>query len=174
MTAPDFLALLLAALAKIIPGYAEMTDVDCEANLALARSMFEAFQPADALEAVQAANAVAAGLAAMDSFTRAARPGLSDQTVTRLRSSALAAGRVFDVAVRARGGEQPPARTRPQSSRAAASRTPAVPTSQARHRAELPLPIPGLADAAVPASRRQVWSGTTALTPLQPTVLPPD
>ena len=89
--------------------------------------MFEAFQPADALEAVQAANAVAAGLAAMDSFTRAARPGLSDQTVTRLRSSALAAGRVFDVAVRARGGEQPPARTRPQSSRAAASRTPAVP-----------------------------------------------
>ena len=26
MTAPDFLALLLAALAKIIPGYAEMTE----------------------------------------------------------------------------------------------------------------------------------------------------
>jgi hypothetical protein len=173
MTAPDLLALLLAALAKIIPGYAEMNEADRAANLALARTMFEASQPADALEAVQAANAVAAGLAAMDSFARAARPGLSDQTVTRLRSSALAAGRVFDVAVRARGGEQPPARTRPQS-RAAASRTPAVPTSQARHRAELPLPIPGLADAAVPASRRQVWSGTTALTPVQPTVLPPD
>ena len=173
MTVPDFLALLLAALAKIIPGYAEMTDVDCEANLALARSMFEAFQPADALEAVQAANAVAAGLAAMDSFARAARPGLSDETVMRLRTNALATGRVFDAAVRARGGEQSPARGKPQS-RAAASRTPVVPPSQVRHRAELPLPIPGLADAAVPASRRQVWSGTTALTPLQPTVLPPD
>jgi hypothetical protein len=173
MTTPDLLALLLAALAKTIPGYAEMSDADREANLTLARSLFEAFQPADALEAARAAQAVAASLAAMDSFARAARPGLSDETVVRLRSNALATGRVFDVAVRARGGEQPSARTRPQS-RAAASRTPVTPASQVRHRADLPLPVPGLADAVLQASRRTVWRGTTALTPVQPTVLPPD
>ena len=173
MTTPDFLALLLAALAKTIPGYAEMSGADRGANLTLARTLFEAFQPADVLEAARAANAVAAGLAAMDSFARAARPGLSDETVMRLRSNALATGRVFDAAVRARGGELPPARARPQS-RAAASRTPVVPPSQVRHRAELPLPVPGLADAVLQASRRTVWRGTTALTPVQPTVLPPD
>ena len=72
MTTPDFLALLLAALAKTIPGYAEMSDADRDANLTLARTLFEAFQPTDPLEAARAANAVAAGLAAMDSFARAA------------------------------------------------------------------------------------------------------
>lgn len=173
MTTPDLLALLLAALTKAIPGYAEMSDADRAANLTLARAMFEAFQPADALEAVRAVNAVAAGLAAMDGFARAAKPGLSDETVVRLRGNALATGRVFDTAVRTRGGDQSPARTRPQQSRAA-SHPPVVPASQVRHRAELPSLIPGLADAVMQASRRADWRGTTALTPVQPTVLPPD
>ena len=47
------------------------------------------------MEAAEAARAVAAHFAAMDSFARAARPGVADEKAVRLRANALAAGRMF-------------------------------------------------------------------------------
>ena len=114
MTTPEFLALLLAAVAKMVPDDAGMSDADRAASLSIARTLFEAFEPADPLAAAQAAHAVAACLAAMDSFARAARSGVPDEKAIRLRSNALAAGRVFDAAVRVRRGKQLPARAEPQ------------------------------------------------------------
>jgi hypothetical protein len=174
MTTPEFLSLLLAALAKVIPGYAEMNDAGRKTALSMAHSLFEAFQPTDALEAARAAHAVAASLAAMDSFARAAKPDVSDEKVVRLRSNALAAGRVFDAAVRAsRPEQQRPSRDQARP-RAASPRPHIVPASQVRHRAEPSLPLAVLADTAPQASRRSDWRHSTALTALQPTVLPFD
>jgi hypothetical protein len=62
----------------------------------MARTLLEAWQPADVMEAAVATRAFAAHLAAMDSFARAAKPGMSDESVIRLRGNAIAAGRVFD------------------------------------------------------------------------------
>ncbi len=173
MTTQAFLAMLLAAIAKVVPDDAGMSDADRAARLSMARTLFEAFQPADPLAAAQAAHAVAACLAAMDGFARAARPGVPDEKAVRLRSNALAAGRVFDAALRVRRGNQQPARAEPQP-RTPAPRSPvAAPASQTRHRAEFPKPVPGLADAVTQASQRAGWHGTTALTAVQPTIAAP-
>ena len=93
---PVWVDLLMQARAQAMPGGAAAA----EENLAFARLLFEAMQPADAAEAALAARAIAAHAAAMDGFARAARPGLSDETVIKLRTNALAAGRVYDSACR--------------------------------------------------------------------------
>jgi hypothetical protein len=173
MTTPAFLTLLLAAVAKAVPDDAAMSDADRAAGQSMARLLFEAFQPADPLAAAQAAQAVAACLAAMDGFARAARPGVPDEKAVRLRCNALAAGRVFDAALRLRRRSQPSAPTQPQPRAAAPRSSAAAPASQLRHRAELPMPVPGLADVPTQASPRSGWHGTTALTSAQPTIATP-
>jgi hypothetical protein len=94
-----FVALLIDSLVLMVPGSEDDTR---ETRRDLARLMFEAYQPKDAIEAMAAARAVAAHCAAMDSFNRAMRPGLSDDTVMRLRINGLAAGRSVEAALRAR------------------------------------------------------------------------
>ena len=96
MTNPAFLALLIDALAKTIPADPDQNAAGREAGLAMARTLLEAWQPADAMEAALAARAIAAHFAAMDSFARAAKPGVSDEKAVRLRVNAIAAGRMFD------------------------------------------------------------------------------
>ncbi len=64
--------------------------------VAFARMLLEAWEPSDAMEAALAVRAIAAHLAAMDGFARAAKPGVSDETAVRLRANAMAAGRQFD------------------------------------------------------------------------------
>jgi hypothetical protein len=103
-TPPDhlfasFVALLLDTLAKIVPG----NDDDPNARTArrnIARVLFDAFQPGDAIEAALAARAVAAHHATMDGYARAAQSGVSDERAIRLRASAIAASRSFDVVLR--------------------------------------------------------------------------
>ena len=106
MITQAFLALLLDTLAETIPA-----GQDREAGLAIARALLEALRPADAKEAAQAARAIAAHFAAMDGFARAAKPGMSDETVIKLRSNALAASRLSDALVRPRQQPQPTADT---------------------------------------------------------------
>jgi len=172
MTTPEFLSLLLAALAKVIPGYADMNEADRNTALIMARTLFEAFQPADVLEAARAAQAVAANLAAMDNLARAAAPGVGDATAIRLRNNAFAAARLFDAAVQARRKEQQQSARATPHPRTATSRPPVAPASPLRHRAELPLPIGGLAETVVQGSRRPDWRHSTALAAIQPTVVP--
>ncbi|HME22257.1 MAG TPA: hypothetical protein VKI44_13105 [Acetobacteraceae bacterium] len=83
------------ALAATVPaGPADSQETRDETRQA-ARELLESLHPDDPADAQLAALAVAASQAAMDSFARAARPGISDDTATRLRSSALAAGRAY-------------------------------------------------------------------------------
>jgi hypothetical protein len=95
MTIDAFITLLIGTLVRTIPATADQTEGDRAANLSIVRTMIEAFHPADPTEAAEAARAVAAHFAAMDSFARAARPGVADEKAVRLRASALAAGRLF-------------------------------------------------------------------------------
>jgi hypothetical protein len=94
-----FIAMLINTLAAMVPGN---DDDSKETRRGIAQLMFEAYQPRDAIEAMAAARAVAAHHAAMDNFSRAAQPGISDATVVRLRANALAAGRSVEAMLRAR------------------------------------------------------------------------
>jgi hypothetical protein len=164
MITQAFLALLLDTLAETIPA-----GQDREAGLTIARALLEALHPADAEEAGRAARAIAAHFAAMDGFARAAKPGMSDETVIKLRSNALAASRLSDALVRPRQQPQPMPNTESHPLGSAAA-NPSMPASKVRHRAELPLSIAGLPDTLERTTRRAAWRSETALAPVSPTV----
>ena len=165
MTNPAFLTLLIDAITRTIPADADQGAR--EAGLTMARTLLEAWQPADAMEAALAARAIAAHLAAMDSFARAAKPGVSDEKAIRLRANAIAAGRIFDRQFQALRRQRRPAPDRTPAADVGAA------AARARRRADLPLPIPGLSDVLTQAMRRASLCDTTALVPVQPTVLAP-
>lgn len=97
---------LLKALVAAIPAGASDNRASEGENRAAMRELLEALDPRDAADAQLAAIGIAAALSAMDSFVRAARPGVSDETAGRLRSNALAAGRTYAAARRTL--KQPP------------------------------------------------------------------
>ena len=159
MIDPAFFTLLTDTLAKTVPAEAA-TD---GGGLAFARMLLEAWEPSDAMEAMLAAQAIAAHLAAMDGFARAAKPGVSDETAVRLRVNALAAGRRFDHLLgTVRRRNQPAPAATPRGHGRAAHHGAGV-----RHR-EFPLP----ADATQP-TRRAALHGGTALAAAMPTVAAP-
>jgi hypothetical protein len=108
----DFVEHLLDMLAAATPGASG--DNACGRARSRARELFDAFNPRDAAEAQLAAIAVAAALSAMDSFVRSAQPGISAETVVRLRGNGLAAGRTYAAALRTLRKPSPGAtRTKP-------------------------------------------------------------
>ena len=141
MTLDDFIALLIEQPSSTpSPPQPDQTEASRTANLTLARTMLEAFHPADATEAAAAARAVAAHFAAMDSFARAAKPGVSDEKAIRLRANAIAAGRVFER--RDPGRRRQPSGTDQRTDLPARRNATPAPASQVRHRAELPCRAP--------------------------------
>ena len=95
-----FIRSLLRALAATLPKD-DHTTAEISADMwEMARELFFAMQPNDAIEAVYAARAVAAHFAAMDMYARAAKPDLTNEKALRLRNSAIAASRSFDSALR--------------------------------------------------------------------------
>ena len=169
MTNPAFLTLLIDALAKTIPADADQSPAAREAGLAMARTLLEAWQPADAMEAALAARAIAAHLAAMDSFARAAKPGVSDEKAIRLRVNALAAGRMFDRQFQICRRQRQPARPRPE---------PRPRMSRRRPRGHATGPIrhcrsPVCPHAVMQATRRAALCSETALVAVGPTILAP-
>ena len=74
-----------------------------------AQELFDSLHPVDPADAMLAALSIAAGLAAMDNFARAARPGISDDTAGRLRGNGLAAGRAYAAWLRPLRKRQPAA-----------------------------------------------------------------
>jgi hypothetical protein len=92
----------LALLTSLIETLAGTWPAETKADaLIAAQAALEALAPRDYLEAMLAARMIAAHHASMDGFGRAMQPGLCDADVIRLRSSAVAAGRVSDAAHRA-------------------------------------------------------------------------
>ncbi len=168
----SFVALLLDTLAKMVPGKDDDTDA-CAARRDIARILFEALKPRDALEAVLAARAVAAHHAAMDGYARAAQPGTSDEKAIRLRNSAIAASRSFDAVLRAleKLRKEPPqprvegAKTSDGARKdfAAQPARPQQPPQVAR--VDFPIQIPGLRQET--ARGRAVYRDSTALTTAQ-------
>jgi hypothetical protein len=97
---PSFAARMLNALAATMPG-ASADDADARSETwCTACELFHSLDPQDPADAQLAAIAVAAAQSAMDNFARAARPDVSNETVLRLRSSALAAGRTYAATLR--------------------------------------------------------------------------
>ena len=163
MTDPAYLPLLTEALAKAIPIDKDAGGDARAAGSAIARAMLDAWQPADALEAAAAARAIAAHLAAMDAFARAARPGISDETAIRLRASAIAAGRVFDTLRRESRRQRQPAEAESQPrTRSSATRV--------RGHAEPRPAMSVLSDLVTKASQGSAWRSESALVPIRPTV----
>jgi hypothetical protein len=163
---PIFFALVLDALARIVPTLDHQDAAEKASVLRMARILFEELQPADAVEAATAARAIAAHFAAMDNFARACKPGVSDEKAVRLRGNALAALRLFDTEL-----ETLPERHQP-TARLDAQPRPALqapispasipdPASNVRHRAETKHSILGLAEHVLQASRRVAWRGGT-------------
>ena len=103
---PAVLNCMLRLLAASLPQGGASPEI-CAENLAAAREMFLASKPRDAMEAGAAVRSVAAHFATMDMYARAARPGLTDETASRLRASATACARVAEAA--RRGVARPPA-----------------------------------------------------------------
>ncbi len=77
---------------------ATMSGGSADDRRAMARGVIEALQPRDIVEAMFVARIIAAHHAAMDSYRRAAQPGVADDLAIRLRASAIATGRAFDAA----------------------------------------------------------------------------
>jgi hypothetical protein len=173
MTTPAFLALLIDAIAKTVPAAPGQTEADRAANLHFARTLLEAFQPTDALQAAMAARAIATHLAVMDSFARAAKPDLDDDTVIRLRANAIAGARGFDALLRSLDRQRQPAPAVAEPKAPAPTGNAKAQASRVYHRAELPPLIPGLPDPLAATARNTRWRDGTALAPVQPTVFTP-
>jgi hypothetical protein len=92
---PLFAQCLLARLAATSPADTENDAADSDANRHAITELFASLNPRDPAEAQLAVLAIAAAQASMDSFARAARPGVTDEAAIRLRSSALAAARTY-------------------------------------------------------------------------------
>jgi hypothetical protein len=91
---------LLRILSTTLPANAGDNAEIAAEKWELARELFFAMEPTNAIEAVLAARAVAAQFATMDLYARAAQPGTTDEKMLRLRGKAIAESRSFDVALR--------------------------------------------------------------------------
>jgi hypothetical protein len=101
-------------------------DASRQAMAELLRSL----NPHDPAEAQLAVLAIGAAQASMDSFARAARPDVTDETVIRLRSSALAPARTYASTLRMLRKQPKPAEqeaAKPAPTQRAAKATPPEP-----------------------------------------------
>ena len=164
---PAFFAMVLDALDKIVPALDFENEAERAAGRALARALFEELWPANAMEAATVSCMIAAHFAAMDNYARAAKPGMSNDMVIRLRSSAIAASRLFDAQLRVLPPRRPRDRvdTQPRASDAGTVSLSFIPdpASNVRHRAKIRPPVPHLVDGLLPAARRSAWRGGMAL-----------
>ena len=117
---------VLKKLAAVTPGGGP-ADAGEDEEQEAAHELFESLNPQDPADAVLAALAIAAAQSAFDNFARAARPGMSHETVTRLRGNALAATRAY--AALRRQLRKPPSEPEQQPRSAAAHTQAPVPES---------------------------------------------
>ena len=158
MTNPAFLTLLIDALAKTIPADPDQSAAAREAGLAMARTLLEAWQPADAMEAALAARAIAGaprrdGQLRPRGETRRERREGCPPARQRHRRGAHVRSPVPGISPAAPAGRGPNPRI---------TNVPAAAT-RARHRADPPLPVPGVPAAVMQATRRAALCSETAL-----------
>lgn len=160
-----FVALLIDTLAGMLPGPDDDTNT-LATRRDLARILFEAFKPRDAVQAMLAARAVAAHHATMNGFARAAAPGMSDETVIRLRANAIAASRSFDAVLRTLDKRRKEAAepASPPVTGVERRQTAAQPAPQPAPQPTLPrMAAPFLPEELTRSARRAAYHGSTAL-----------
>jgi hypothetical protein len=156
----SFVAMLIDTLTAMVPGAA--TDaLTSEKRREIARLLFDAFQPRNAIEAMLATRAIAAHHACMDNFIRAAKPGMSDTSVMRLRGNALAAGRSFDAVLR--GLRKPRAQEVVERAKPAVADRPRPAAQPAPRPTDPRIAAPPQAYAPLPPLRRADLHGSTSL-----------
>ena len=121
------------ALAATVPTEPTDSPETRDEKRQAAQVLFDSLHPGDPADALLAAIAIAAGQAAIDSLARAARPGTSDETAVRLRSSGLAAGRAYAALLRTLRKREPAAE-QPRLAPAPAH-APKAPTAEPTHAA---------------------------------------
>jgi hypothetical protein len=91
---------LLRILSTTLPSSSSDSAESAGEKWELARELFFAMEPINAIEGMLAARAVAAQFAAMDLYARAAQSGLADDKMLRLRAKAIAESRSSDATLR--------------------------------------------------------------------------
>jgi hypothetical protein len=142
---PTLLRCLLRQIDAALP--ASATPEIAADNQQAAHELFFAMHPHDAVEAAAAVLAVTAHFAAIDLHARASRPGLSDETVMRLRAAANACARPSQAARRgnktsrsATAARKPPAEPEPEAEAEPLER-PQIYQFQPRNRFGQPIPL---------------------------------
>jgi hypothetical protein len=130
---------LLRLLAAALPIAKDTPESIAAETHQAARELFFAMQPHDAVEAAAAIRAVTALFAAMDMHARASRPGLSDETVMRLRARADTCARSADG--RRRGKTQRPPAEPPLQEEPEPLPRPVIYQFQPRNRFGKPIPL---------------------------------
>jgi hypothetical protein len=120
---------------------ATMSGGSADDRRAMARGVIEALQPRDIVEAMFVARIIAAHHAAMDSYRRAAQPGVADDLAIRLRANAIATGRAFDAARQALEQRRAAAENASRPPTQAARANPVQPTPPTQPRAVASQPL---------------------------------
>ena len=123
---PGFLEHLLDTITEAIPASENETPQAGATRRYAARLALLALRPADAFQAMLAAQAIAAHYAVMDAFRRAAQADLPPAMATRLRANAATLARMMQATVRTLRQHQapPPDQAVPRT----APKSPAVPS----------------------------------------------
>ena len=164
---------LLDDVVQAVPAAKERTPDERRALRETARAILTAMRPRNALEAMLAAQVIAAHHGLMDCFALAARPGTSDSQVIRLRSGAVALGRRFDAAMRAlqksHAPPKPPAHEEPMD-----TRPPAMPAaSPPMNGTPAPPAVPIMQTADKPPSTREALAGSVSQLGINALLAPP-
>lgn len=161
-----FITMLLDTLSIMVPDKGDGSDASA-IRRDIARMLFDALKPRDAVEAMLAARVVAAHHATLDSYARAADPDASDERAIRLRANAIAASRSLDAALRTLDGRQKRACEPAVETPAPSDGRRAVPVRQkadAPCTSDTPTALPDWQEATAHTSRRAAYRGSTVLT----------
>ena len=102
-------------------------------NVAKARAMFDALQPATLIDAMKTVSAIASHFTAMNCFALATIPGISESTAKGLRQTAIGLGGIMDELLGERRKRGQPADIDPEARFARRADFLAMQTSPVRH-----------------------------------------
>ena len=133
MTKPvlDHAGVIASLLENLVSTFADGPDHDD--NVAKALAMFDALQPANLIDAMKTASAIASHFTAMNCFALARIPGLGETTAKDLRNTAIYLDGTLDELLGERRKRGQPAEIDPEARFARRADFLAMQTSPVRH-----------------------------------------
>ena len=129
---PDHAGVIASLLEQLVSTFADGPDHDD--NVAKALAMFDALQPANLIDAMKTASAIASHFTAMNCFALARIPGISENTAKGLPRTAIGLGGIMDELLRERRKRGQPADIDPEARLARRADFLAMQASPVRHR----------------------------------------